>query len=313
LLSDAAPWLKDALALIPELDEPFEPSADSVLKGWESNQESAFRDLDGRGQREQETEESEAATVHVFTGCVTPWLFPKVSRAVDTLLRAAGHRVVYPEEQTCCGALHLHEGDEESARWLARRNILAFETDPQAPILVEAAGCGAVLKSYGDLLKDIPLYRDRALEFSQRVKDLSEWLAEKDLPKRSPVGVKVALQDPCHLYHVQRVRSAPRRLLEDVAGVEIVDVEERDICCGSAGISNLLEPENGQALGMEKARVLARANPDLIVTSNPGCLLQLQKHVKPHGIPVRHLAQVLEAYWPRKRGEEAPHPTPESR
>jgi glycolate oxidase iron-sulfur subunit len=303
LLSDVAPWLKDALALIPDLDEPFEPPADSVLRSRGATQESAFRDLEGRGQREPETGEGEGAAVHVFTGCVTPWLFPRVSRAVDTVLRAAGHRVVYPEEQTCCGALHLHEGDEESARWLARRNILAFETDPQAPILVEAAGCGAVLKSYGDLLKDIPLYKDRALEFSERVKDLSEWLAQKDLPKRSPTGVRVAFQDPCHLYHVQGIRSAPRRILEDLAGVEIVDVEERDICCGSAGISNLLEPENGQALGREKALLLAQGKPDLIVTSNPGCLLQLQKHMKHHGIPVRHLAQVLEAYWPRIRSD----------
>jgi glycolate oxidase iron-sulfur subunit len=313
MLSDAAPWLKDALSLIPALEEPFEPPADSVLRSRGSTEESAFRDLEGRGQREPGEEESEAGVVHVFTGCVTPWLFPRVSRAVDSLLRAAGHRVVYPEEQTCCGALHLHEGDEESARLLARRNILAFETDPQAPILVEAAGCGAVLKSYGDLLKDIPLYKDRALEFSQRVRDLSEWLAEKDLPRRSPAGVKVAFQDPCHLYHVQGIRSAPRRLLEDVAGVDIVDVEEGDICCGSAGISNLLEPENGQALGMEKARTLARARPDLVVTCNPGCLLQLQKYMKPHGIPVRHLAHVLEAYWQRDRGDGPSRPAPEDR
>lgn len=296
VLSDAAPWLKDALTLLPTLDEPFAPSPESVSRSLGLVQAGDFQALEGRRHRETETEEAAGDVVQVFTGCVTPWVFPKVSRAVDRLVRAAGHRPLYPMEQTCCGALHLHEGDEEAARSLARRNILAFETDPHAPILVEAAGCGAVLKSYEDLLSDIPLYKDRAHDFSRRVKDLSEWLAEKGLPKRSPVGVKVAFQDPCHLYHVQGIRSAPRQLLEDVAGVEIVDVEERDICCGSAGISNLLESENGQALGEEKARVLARSKPDLVVTSNPGCLLQLQRHMKRHGIPVRHLAHVLEAY-----------------
>ena len=276
-LADAAPWIRSAASLMPRLSDPFVPAPETEGRP------------DGSGT---------TGTVLVFSGCVTPWAFPEASRAVDRVARRLARQVVYPAGQVCCGALHLHHGDHEGAVRLARKNLLAFATELDAPIIAEAAGCGAALKSYPELLRDVPLLRDQAERFSARVRDFSEWVIASGPPRGERRGVRVVFQDPCHLFHVQRVRDAPRRLLADVAGMTIVEAPEREICCGSAGITNLLQPDDGRRLGERKADALSSARPDLVVTSNPGCLLQLRRHMPSRGVPVRHLAEALDAHWP---------------
>lgn len=299
LLREEAPWILSALSLLPDVTEPpFDPRAvESASPGVRGGDGRSRRAGAWRGGARAKGGAKEPAAggrgVLVFAGCVTPWAFPAVSRAVHNVLERAGRRPGYPAGQTCCGALHIHHGDPEAARRFARRNILAFERDPKAEIVAEAAGCGAALKSYGALLTGDPLYAGRAREFAARVKDFSEAVAGGALPPGGPTGVRAVFQDACHLYHVQGLREEPARLLQR-AGVEVVTAGEREICCGSAGIANLLQPENGDALGRRKAEVLAAAGADLVVTSNPGCMLQLARHMAPHGVPVRHLAEVLD-------------------
>ncbi|MBU1701649.1 MAG: (Fe-S)-binding protein [Candidatus Eisenbacteria bacterium] len=274
LVAEELPWLLAAAKLAPPLSRAFEPCADSRRSCGDAPDE-----------------------VLLFAGCVTPWALPDVSRSMDEIVKRLSLTPVYPDQQTCCGALHLHHGDIKKARELARRNIDAFDGPNGLTILVEAAGCGAALKSYGELLKDDPVYAERAARFSSRVKDLSEWLVSREPPSNTPCGIQVIFQDPCHLRHVQRGHEFPRRLLQEICGLDIVEVPEAEICCGSGGIANLLEYEIGEALGRRKAEILKSANPDFVVTSNPGCLLQLRRHLDSEGVQTRHLAEVLVDYW----------------
>jgi glycolate oxidase iron-sulfur subunit len=235
----------------------------------------------------------EGADVSVFAGCIMREAFGETERATVRLLERDGHVVTVPEEQTCCGALHAHAGDGERARELARYNVDAFSgTDTK--VVVNAAGCGAHLKAYGEVLADDPFWADRARRFAARVRDLSEVV--KPAPLRIRRALRVVYQDACHLAHGQRIRSQPRALLGAIEGVVLVDIEDAERCCGSAGVYNLTHPEISRELQEDKVRKILDAAPDVIVSGNPGCMLQIAAGLRAAGSSARvvHLARFLD-------------------
>lgn len=235
-----------------------------------------------------------------FHGCVQEAVLPGQNRAAVGLLERLGTPCAAPAGQTCCGALHLHQGDREAARGLARQNIAAFEAACEAAgdlaIINHAGGCGTHLKQYGELLADDPDWAERARRFAARVRDLAEWLVESGADRRlaglagdpsgHPAGapVRVTYQDSCHLAHGQRVRSQPRALLRALPGVALVEMAGADQCCGSAGIYNLLQPAMAGAVLSEKMGHLAATEAMVVVTANPGCHLQLCQGVRQAGL-----------------------------
>jgi len=236
--------------------------------------------------------------VSLFSGCIMSVVFSDVDRATGRVLAAHRWEVTATAGQGCCGSLHAHEGERERARALARRNIEAFETDPEATVVVNAAGCGAMLKGYGQLLADDPAYAERALAFARRVQDVSEFLAwQEPLEAVASLDVTVSLQEPCHLAHAQRLREAPRALLRRLPGVTMREMAESSVCCGSAGIYNMTHPVASRSLGERKRRNAEATGAQMMVTANPGCQLQLGAMLKGSGMTVRHLVELLdEAY-----------------
>lgn len=232
----------------------------------------------------------------MLTGCIMPALLPEVNHATAQVLAANGYRVYAPPAQRCCGALQAHTGEIETARQLARHNIARFEATDAEWVVVNSAGCGALMKEYGHLLRDDPAFAARAEAFSKRVRDVSEMLAAAPLRQPlQPVPLRVAYDDPCHLLHGQQVREQPRQVLCQIPELTLLEVPESDWCCGSAGIYNLLHPETAQALLDRKMRHLAAVEPQLIVTGNPGCILQLRQGVAQYGLAaeVLHPVEVL--------------------
>ena len=236
--------------------------------------------------------ERDNADTALFAGCVMREAFGDTERATVRVLEHDGHIVSTPEEQTCCGALHAHAGDGERARQLARYNIDAF-AGSDAKIVVNAAGCGAHLKAYGDLLEADPAWAERAKTFAARIRDLTEVLRPR--PMRSARPLRVVYQDACHLAHGQRIRAQPRALLRAIEGVTLVEIADPERCCGSAGIYNLSHPEISRALQRDKVRAIIDARPDVVVSANPGCILQIAAGLRAasSGIRVVHLARFL--------------------
>ena len=238
-------------------------------------------------------------TVAVLSGCVQRLAFDDVNQATVRVLAAEGCRVIAPRNQGCCGALALHAGEAEQARTLARHNIEVFERAGVERIVVNAAGCGSAMKEYGDLFAGDPEWADRARAFSARVRDVSEVLVELGAPRaaRNRVAARVVYHDACHLAHGQGVRAQPRALLEAIPGLTVVTPAEGEICCGSAGIYNLVQPEPAAELGMRKARNIAAASPDIIATANPGCILQIAAAGRKlgHEWPIVHPVQLIDA------------------
>jgi glycolate oxidase iron-sulfur subunit len=234
--------------------------------------------------------------VGLLLGCVQRVFYPQVHAATVHALSAEGFEVIAPRRPHCCGALELHGGAEEGAAARARATIDAFaEAGGGAGldhIVVNAAGCGSAMKDYGDLLETAA-----AKSFSARVRDVSELLGEVE-PRapRGPVGMKVAYHDACHLAHAQGVRSQPRALLDSIPSLEVVEVgTEREICCGSAGIYNLVQPEAAAELGRRKARHLIETGAQAVVAGNPGCSAQLDLHLRElgHPLPIYHPMELL--------------------
>jgi glycolate dehydrogenase iron-sulfur subunit len=215
--------------------------------------------------------------VAVLTGCVQRLAFSHVNRATIAVLAAEGCTVEAPAAQGCCGALALHAGNIDQARDLARHNIEVFERSGVDRVVVNAAGCGSSMKEYGELFHDDQAWAARAKAFSSKVRDVSEVLVELGEPRatRHPITARVVYHDACHLAHAQGVRAQPRALLSAIPGVEVVTPAEAEICCGSAGIYNLVQPEPAEQLGERKARNIAALKPDIIATGNPGCMLQI--------------------------------------
>lgn len=234
-----------------------------------------------------------------FGGCVMSTALADVDRATLRVLQGTGFSVCNPRRQGCCGALHAHSGDLTGALALGRVNITAFEGS-DGPIVVNSAGCGAMLKDYAHHFRDDPAWAERAAAFSKRVRDLSEVLAPESLSPRHPLGAKVVYQDACHLLHAQRISRQPRALLARIAGLELVEIDEAGLCCGSAGVYNLTNPVESRQLLQRKLDHALAPDPDLIVTANPGCLLQLRAGLAERGsrVQVKHLAEVLDQATP---------------
>jgi glycolate oxidase iron-sulfur subunit len=228
-------------------------------------------------------------TVALLTGCVQALWFPEVTRAAADLLSRAGYAVAVPPAQGCCGALHLHWGARGQARRLARANVAAFAGVDW--VVTSAAGCGATLADYGHLLPDDAA----AAALAARVRDVSQLLAEALPEPRHRLDLTVTYHEPCHLAHGQRVREAPRRLLQAVPGLRLVELSESDLCCGSAGVYNLLEPDIARALLDRKLERITATGADVVVSGNPGCLLQLRMGLAERGLAVRahHPVEIL--------------------
>jgi glycolate dehydrogenase iron-sulfur subunit len=238
--------------------------------------------------------------VALLSGCVMDAVFGAVHLATAKVLHVNGFRVHVPPRQVCCGALHHHSGEEDDARTLARRNIEVFEALGEAPVVVNSAGCGAMLKDYGALLADDPDWAQRARRFSARVRDVCEFLESQPLqPPTRAVPRKVAYDDPCHLLHAQQVREAPRRLLGRIPGLELVPLAEADWCCGSAGSYSLLHPEASRSILARKMGHIRASGAQVVATGNPGCLLQLGLGARDArlGVRIAHPVELLaEAY-----------------
>jgi len=236
--------------------------------------------------------------VGILLGCVQQVFFSQVNAATVRVLSAEGCEVVGPKDQGCCGALSTHAGREEESLDFARKTIDTFERENLDNVVVNAAGCGSTMKEYAYLLRDDPEYAERARAFSGKVKDVSEFLYEiGTVAERHPLPVSAAYHDACHLAHAQGVRKEPRQTLKQIPGMEIKEVKEAEICCGSAGIYNMVEPEPAAELGERKAKNILNTGARMIVTSNPGCMLQIQASLKKmgHDIPMAHPAEVFDA------------------
>ena len=234
----------------------------------------------------------------LFTGCVQRVFFPQVNGATARVLAADGCEVIVPRGQGCCGALSLHAGREEEAIAFARRTIEAFEPVGADRVVVNVAGCGSAMKAYSHLLRDDPTYAERAGRFATRVRDVSEVLDELGpTAMRHPLPVTAAYHDACHLAHGQGIRSEPRAMLGRIPGLVLREIRESEICCGSAGIYNLVEPEPAARLGERKAANILATGAELLVTANPGCLLQVRASLARMGcfIPLAHAVEVIDA------------------
>jgi len=241
--------------------------------------------------------EGASARVALLLGCIHGELTPATHEATVRVLAHAGCEVIAPPEQVCCGALHVHAGDAETARALARRNIAAFESAGVDAVIVNAAGCGAAMKEYGRLLRHDPHWSGRAERFAASVRDVLEYVAERDFAHGlGRVDRVVTLQDACHLAHAQRVREAPRRILAAIPGLRLHELRTPDRCCGSAGIYSFVQPELSAQVLAAKMDDIGSTGADLVCTANPGCTLQLQAGAVRTGaaLEVRHVIEVLD-------------------
>jgi len=236
--------------------------------------------------------------VGLLLGCVQREFVPEINAATVRVLAAEGCEVIAPADQPCCGALMVHAGEEAPALDLARRVIDVFEQAQVDVIITNAGGCGSNVREYGYQLRDDPRYAERAVRFSAKCKDISEFLEELG-PRaaRTAVNLRVAYHDSCHLQHAQRVRTQPRTQLSAIPGVQLLDLPEATLCCGSAGIYNLVQSNTADALADRKAQHISTAQPDVVATGNVGCMLQIAAALERHGkkTPVLHTIQLIDA------------------
>jgi glycolate oxidase iron-sulfur subunit len=248
----------------------------------------------------------------MLTGCVQGEFFPQVNAATARVLSAEGCEVLIPKAQGCCGALSLHSGRDDEARDFARATMAAFESADV--VVVNSAGCGSAMKDYASLFGADPAWTDRAAALTRKTRDLAEFLVELG-PRavRRPLPITVAYHDACHLAHAQGVRSQPRELLAGIPELEVKEVPDPEICCGSAGVYNLLQPVAAKELGDRKAAGVRATEAELLVAANPGCSLQIATALRrisadaagdtqgaanggaPGDIRVAHTAEVLDA------------------
>jgi glycolate oxidase iron-sulfur subunit len=271
--------LRDAVALAPDIPRRF---------------------FTPRDQRFEADRPQGVAFLHV--GCVMGILFPKVHEATVRMLRRAALSVVVPAEQGCCGAIAVHAGEIDFARDLAKRNIEAFERSGADVYVVNAAGCGATLKEYARYFAADPAWAPRARRFSERVRDVTEVLDA--VPLEPPLGrldARVTYQEPCHLAHAQRVSGAPRRLLEKIPGLHFVEMREASVCCGSAGIYNLTNPEMARRLRRRKSASIGDTGATVVATANPGCALQVAAGLREAGYDatLKHVVELLDDAYAR--------------
>ncbi len=240
-------------------------------------------------------------SVALLTGCVMEGLFADTNRATARTLEANGYRTQPAPGQRCCGALHAHAGDLDTARVLARANVAAFERAGAELVAVNASGCGAMMKEYGELLADDPEWHERAKQVASRVRDVTELLAAAGPQPGAPLPLAVAYDAPCHLLHAQRLSEPPLRVLGAVTGLELLPLEGSEHCCGSAGIYNLIEPETSARVLDVKLENIARSGASIVATGNPGCLMQIGAGLLRTGSRARvaHPVDLLDASYSR--------------
>ena len=246
--------------------------------------------------------------VAFFSGCVMPAMYAETQRATVRVLTRLGYEVVTPPQQGCCGALMVHAGDREAARQQARQAVDLFLGLDVEAVLVNAAGCGSTLKEYHELLEHDATYREKAQRFSVLVQDITEFIACRPFTEGlGPVHARVTYQDSCHLAHAQRIKHAPRHLIQAIPGVQFIDMPNADRCCGSAGIYNAVQPEMSAKVLDMKMDEVADAAPDLVVTANPGCMLQLEVGLKRRALnaKVLHVIDLLDLSYRTGGGSTA--------
>lgn len=271
------------------------------LAGMESNlptlDRSAFQDtipavIPAQGERKYR--------VGMILGCVQRLFFDRVNQATIRVLTANGCEIIVPKSQGCCAALPHHQGQEEQAKTLARQMIDSFDFENLDAIIINAAGCGHTLKEYGSLLQDDSEYRDQAVAFATKVKDVQEFLAAIEITaKLSPITsdkLTLVYQDACHLLHGQKISIQPRQLLQKIPNIELKEPIDAALCCGSAGVYNMLQPEIANELGQQKVKNLVNTGATAIASANPGCTLQITKHleIQGHQIKVMHPIELLD-------------------
>jgi glycolate oxidase iron-sulfur subunit len=283
----AALWLSPAGRLMP-LPKALAPQLDVAPPGRSSKRPPELSPAAGASR----------GRVALLLGCVQRVVFGDVNAATARVLAAEGFDVLATRDQGCCGALHVHAGRLADGLDRARRLIDVLEPAGVDFVVTNAAGCGSNLKEYGYLLRDDPAYAERAASFSARVRDVSELLAQEGpQAERSPLRVHLAFQDSCHLLHAQRVREAPREALSAIPGLVLAEPSEQEICCGSAGIYNLVQPEAAAELGRRKAANVLATGADAYASANPGCLIQVTAHLRRGGrpLPAFHPIELLDA------------------
>jgi glycolate oxidase iron-sulfur subunit len=237
--------------------------------------------------------------VGMLTGCVQDAYFSHVNAATARVLSAEGFDIVIPKSQGCCGALMVHSGLDDKAAEYARRMIAAFDSENLDAIVINAAGCGSTMKEYGHLLRNDPSWSARAAAFSAKCKDVSEILVTVGTTTpRSPLPLRIAYHDACHLRHAQSIWQQPRALLNEIPGLTVEEIAEATLCCGSAGVYNLLHPEPANELGDRKVEHLLATGAQAVVSANPGCLLQLMNGLRRRGaaeLPAFHMVELLDA------------------
>ncbi len=236
------------------------------------------------------------ARVALLLGCVMRVAYGDVHTAAARILARQAIAVIEAPAQSCCGALHAHAGEREDARALARRNIAAFEDADVDAIVVDAAGCGAQLKGYGALLASDAAWAARATAFAAKVRDVNEYLAEVAGARLGRLDLRATYQDPCHLAHAQGIRKQPRDLLSRVHGLELLEMADADVCCGSAGSYNLTQPEYSDRLLARKLDAIIATGAGAVISANPGCMLQIESGLRARGskLPVLHVVEVLD-------------------
>jgi glycolate oxidase iron-sulfur subunit len=297
-------FAQDALALVPEKMSAVKLPEFSPANSVSSRREEALTECGARsaecGMSSQSLVTSAAThRIGFISGCVMSVMFGETNANSVKLLNRAGCDVHTPSAQGCCGALHAHSGKLDEARACARHNIAVFEKLNLDAIIINAAGCGSTLKEYGALLRDDPAWAGRGAKFSAKVKDLTEWLAgstfniQHSTPNTQPLAT---YHDACHLAHPQRITKQPRELVKAVTGANFVELPESDVCCGSAGSYNLTEPEMAERLQRRKIENILKTGAMVVVTTNPGCLLQIKAGLKKAGrddIEAMHIADFL--------------------
>ena len=258
--------------------------------------------------------QSPKLTVGLLSGCVMPLVQGSTMEAAVGVLTRNGCDVVVPMGQGCCGALNVHSGDLEYGRRMARHNIDVFLSTGVDCIVVASAGCGSAMKEYHQLLADDPSYAEKAQQFSQLTLDIVELLVSLPFePPRAPVNRKVTYQDPCHLAHAQRITAAPRDILRSIPGLELVEMEQADMCCGAAGLYSILQKELAGKILARKMGNIAATGAEQVVTANPGCMMQIEQGLRSMGdsSSVVHVVDVLdEAYRAEEALAEAGRPSP---
>ena len=284
--------LRLALALLLSTRSPLAKSAE---------RRSAHGESPGlETERSKAQRRGNALRVSLLRGCVMEGLFKETNRATERVLARNGCELIQSEGQVCCGALHAHAGQIETAKRLARKNIEAFSEDECDRIITNAAGCGAAMKDYSALLADDAQFADHAREFSAKVRDVSEFLVEIGIarPGRS-INRRVAYDGPCHLIHAQRIAQAPIEVLQAIPGLTLVPLKGFESCCGGAGIYNLQHPELSADILRDKIESIRESGADTVATANPGCIMQIGAGVLLSGLEadVTHPVELLDAAY----------------